>query len=210
MFLRTVGRTILDVDAVQRVFTCSTGDIASGAAINGAVIDRLGLGGATGVNVLNQAEYVETAEPFCLAWSTYGSTAPNQLVSIQVKLQHGDSSGGGDMADFYTPGGTCSTSPSAGETSYLSPLRNYFSTAMTSDMRAWTTGAMKYTNNPFSVSLNVAKRFVRAVGFVTKTFGATATAAATTDQLNAVLGIRFGGYSYDPPSLGTSSSSTST
>jgi len=210
MFQWTVGRTILNVDAVQRVFSCSTGDVASGAAINGSIVDRLGLGVTTGGNVLNQAEYCELAEPFCLAWSTYGTTAANQLVSVQVKLQHGDSSGGGDMADYYPAGGTCSTSPSSGETSYLSPLRNYFTTAQTSDFRNWTTGAMKYSNNPFSISLEYAKRFIRSVGYVTKTFGATATAAATTDQLNAVLGIRFGGFSADPPSLGTSSSSTST
>lgn len=199
MFHRTIGRTIVSSDNVQKVFTCSTGDVASGAAINGAVIDRLGLGGAAGSNVVSKFDTAEVAEPFIFAWSTFGTTAANQLVSVTVKIQHGDSSGGGDMADYAAAGGTMP--PTA---------RNYFTTAQTTDYKSWTTGVQKYTNNPGGYSISAAKRFIRTVGAVTKTFGATSTSATGGDQLNAIMGISFRGFTFEPPVLDTTSSSTST
>src|SRR5690349_6416616 len=81
------------VSAQQKVFTCSTGDGASAAAINGREIDRLGLGGG---------RIYESAEPFIHVYTTVGSTAADQKVTLSIKLQHSDSSGGGDMADYST------------------------------------------------------------------------------------------------------------
>lgn len=208
MFHRNIGRTVLACDAVQKVFTCSTGDVLSGADITGAVIDRLGLGGATGINVLNKSDNFEVAEPFILAWTTAGTTAADQRLSIKVRLQHGDSSGGGDQADYPAAGGTSSTS--AVSTNFATAARNYFTSGMSTQMQNWTTGAYKFSNNPGGYSLSGAKRFIRPVGVITKPFGATSTAAGTADQLNALLGVNFRGSGYEPPSLDTTSTSTST
>src|SRR5574343_913379 len=93
MINRLHGKSEPGIAVQQKVFTCSTGDVLSGAAINGRVIDRLGLG---------RNRIYETAEPFIHVYTTVGSTAADQRVTLSVKLQHGDSSGGGDMADYST------------------------------------------------------------------------------------------------------------
>ena len=198
MYNRELGKTILGLDSLLKtVFTCSTGDYASGADINGSIIDRAGLsstqsGAATGV--LGKNDRFLTAEPFLLGVQQAGSTAANRAVTVDVRLQHGDSSGGGDMADLTAPANLASAV--------------FLNTALTTDMQNWTSAPVKVYSNPVSYEIGAAKRYIRAVGKVTKAGLSTSTAAA--DTMNVMLGIRFGEPTASPPANVTTSSSTST
>lgn len=83
--------------------------------------------------------------------STRGSTEADRKLTIGIRMQHGDSSGGGDMVDFST-GSTPAT-------------RTWFSTGRTSDMSVWdgteSTGEVYAASNPGVYPLIGAKRFVR-------------------------------------------------
>ena len=194
MFEHAAGKTICGSNNLTTlVFTCSSGDVASGAAINGRVIDRLGLVFATaGAVALSPRDKPYTVEPFCFA-SVPGSTSTLKNVSLDIKLQHGDSSGGGDMADYTTQDQPVTA--------------NYFNAAMTTDMVNWTTGSFIVHSNPAQYELTGAKRFIRAVGVVTK-FGVSTSTA--TDGTPVVLGLNFREFTYANPATVSTSSSTST
>lgn len=87
------------------------------------------------------------------AWlhSTRGSTEADRKLTIGVKLQHGDSSGGGDMADYST-----GSQPAD---------RTYFSTARSTEYQAWdateSTGEVYAMSTPGYYDLRGAKRYVR-------------------------------------------------
>jgi hypothetical protein len=167
MINRHIGRSIPCLAATQKVFTCSTGDVLSGAAINGRVIDRLGLG----------ARYqFRAANPFLHVTTTVGSTAPDQKIALDIKIQHGDSSGGGDMADFTTG---------------LQPAtRTFLSTFMSTVMQNWSTGQQFFDHNG-EYEITAAKRYIRAVGTVTRGGVTTSTAAGSIDFAYADMGINF-------------------
>jgi hypothetical protein len=94
------------------------------------------------------------------AWlqSTRGSTEANRRLSIGARLQHGDSSGGGDMADYST-----GSTPAS---------RNYFSTARSTDHASWdateSTGEVVALANPGYYDIRAAKQFVRVAVTVGK------------------------------------------
>lgn len=83
--------------------------------------------------------------------STRGSTEADRKLTVGARIQHGDSSGGGDMADL-----SWSTGPA---------VRQYFSTARTTDMLQWdggeSTGPLYAVSNPHYADLTNAKRYVR-------------------------------------------------
>lgn len=87
------------------------------------------------------------------AWlhSTRGSTEADRKLTIGVKLQHGDSSGGGDMADYST-----GSQPAD---------RTYFSSARSTDHLSWdaseSTGEVFAASNPGVYDLRGAKRYLR-------------------------------------------------
>jgi hypothetical protein len=169
MINRLSGVSVPGVAAQQKVFTCSTGDVLSGAAINGRVIDRLGLG---------RNRIYETAEPFIHAYTTVGSTAADQKVTLSIKLQHGDSSGGGDMADYST--------------GMQSADAIFRTTAESTAYQNWSTGA-QFWGHDSEYNVIAAKRYVRPVGVWTRGGTTTSTAAGSVDYQYVTLGVRFGG-----------------
>ena len=185
MINRNIGRVVPGLTVEQKLFTCSTGDVLSGAAINWKVIDRLGLG----------AKYqFRAVTPFIHVYSTVGSTAADQKVALDIKLQHGDSSGGGDMADFTT-----GMQPSS---------RTFLTTAMTTPMQNWSTGLFSFDHGG-EYELTAAKRYIRAVGTWTRGGSATSTAAGSIDTQYAWMGLAFK-EADNSPFVDTTSTSTST
>lgn len=94
------------------------------------------------------------AMPAAVINSTRGSTEANRSIMLGIKLQHGDSSAGGDMADYST-----NNQPAD---------RQYFSTGRTTDMLSWelsgrSTGAFQGATNPAYYDLRGAKRFIRTI-----------------------------------------------
>jgi hypothetical protein len=83
--------------------------------------------------------------------SSRGSTEADRKLTIGVKLQHGDSSAGGDMVDYST-----ANQPAT---------RQYFSTARSTDAASWdgseSTGEIFAASNPGYYDLRAAKRYVR-------------------------------------------------
>lgn len=121
----------------------TTGGAAVFSTAFGRVIDRIGAPLGTLYNV---------ALPAAIINSTIGSTEANRAIQIGIKLQHGDSSGAGDMADYST-----GSQPAD---------RTYFGTGRTTDMLAWetggrSTGAFQGTSNPAYYDLSGAKRYIR-------------------------------------------------
>lgn len=131
----------------------STGDL-------GAISDGVfaGMGTANGTIIDRLRQPLGTHYEACVvgAWiaSTRGSTEADRKLAVGLKLQHGDSSGGGDMADYST-----GSQPSD---------RQYFSTARTSDMAQWdaseSTGPVYAVSDPGYYDLRVAKQYLRVVG----------------------------------------------
>lgn len=140
------------------VSTGDLGQIATGAGTklvssggmgtnNGRVIDRLRfpIGARYGAAVVSA--YIA---------STRGSTEADRKLAVGVKLQHGDSSGGGDLADYST-----ANQPDD---------RLYFGTSVrTCDMLSWdlgdeSTGAVYAVSNSGYYDLRGAKRYLRVVG----------------------------------------------
>lgn len=187
MINRLSGVSVPGIAVQQKAFTCSTGDVLSGAAINGRVIDRLGLG---------RNRIYETAEPFIHSYSTVGSTASDQRVTLSIKLQHGDSSGGGDMADYST--------------GMQSQDANFRTTAESTAYQNWSTGTQFWSHDS-EYNVIAAKRYVRAVGAWTRGGTTTSTAVGSVDTQYVTLGIRFGHPDVADSQGGTlSSTSTST
>lgn len=116
------------------------------ATLNGRVINRLRfpLG----------AHYQAVAVQAALV-STRGSTEADRKLAVGVKLQHGDSSGGGDMADYSTQ-----SQPDD---------KLYFGTSVrTCDMLNWdfsdeSTGPVYAVQSGY-YDLRAAKKYVRVVG----------------------------------------------
>ncbi len=83
--------------------------------------------------------------------STRGSTEADRKISIGVKLQHGDSSGGGDMADY-----SADNQPAD---------KVYFSSARSTDHASWdaseSTGELYAASNPGYYDLRAAKQYIR-------------------------------------------------
>jgi len=166
MINNELGRSVPGSVPVN-LFTCSTGDVLSGAAINGRIVDRLGLGARYNFRAVQVALHV---------WSTVGSTAADQKVALDIKLQHGDSSGGGDMADFTTG---------------LQPAtRSFLSTAMTTPMQNWSTG-LQFFDHVADYEITAAKRYIRPVGTWTRGGSATSTAAGSIDRHYAYMPLNF-------------------
>jgi hypothetical protein len=187
MINRLDGIHVPGAATVSKVFTCSTGDVLSGAAINGRIVDRLGLGGN---------RIFENCQVGLSVRTTVGSTALDKKITLSVKLQHGDSSGGGDLADYST--------------GMQSADQNFFTTAESTAYQNWSTGVIALGHQSW-YNVIPAKRYVRAVGIVTRGGTTTSTAAGTIDTVNADLHLTFSKPDYAPPSLSTSTStSTST
>lgn len=163
--------------------TCSAGgDYVSATDISGRVVDRLLLG--------NTYMY---AYPYA-AFNGPQSTEADAKITLAVKMQHGDSSGGGDMADYST-----------GE---QPTTVTFLTSAMTTPMASWSTGPVLGESYPGLYNLRGAKQYVRCVATPTINFQATAT--STADQLHISGGLVFLGAEEEPGVANDGLFSTST
>jgi len=194
MINRNVTKSVPAFSGIGLAYTCSTGDALSGVALNGAIVDRLGLGGSAYPIQVRKDDRALVAAPFAFVFSSAFTTAASRQVVIDCQLQHGDSSGGGDMANLSTQDAATS--------------RTYWTTAHTTDMLNWTTGAQYLHSNVSDYALDGAKRFLRPVTIVTKTYNSTVSDG--TDQLKVVQGINFGEFTYAPPTVLSGTTATST
>lgn len=109
--------------------------------------------------------------------SSRGSTEADRKVTIGVRVQHGDSSGGGDMADLST-GSDAAT-------------RQYFSTARSTDHASWdgseSTGELYAASNPAVYDLRGAKRYLRVAVPVLKNKVTTESSGDEQSRLSATL-----------------------
>ena len=172
----------------------STGNIAGATSTsttritaNGRIIDRL--------TDLFTKDVPVVAMPATNIFSSRGSTTLNRKWSIGVKLQHGDSSGGGDLVDYSTG----SQQDDA----------VYFTCARTTDYANWSTGAIRKFSDPSYYDLRAAKRYIRAVHYADKY---DLTTESTGDEGSRISGtITFLGGSTPKSDLkGIGSTSTST
>lgn len=171
---------------------CPTG--GTYVTANGRIIDRLLQPLGTAFNV---------AMPSARWYSSLGSTEANRMIGIGVKLQHGDSSGGGDMADY---------SPSTGG---IPEDRAYFSTARSTDHACWdatlSTGVLYAASNPAYYDLRGAKRYIRTVVRVTKNRVTTETSGDELARVGAQVTFLSGAYLPIPADVSSPfSTSTST
>lgn len=161
---------------------CATIDSTQGAAITGDVIDRLEF-----------RQNYNAVLPFMVGVG-YGTTFANKKVTQAIYLQHGDSSGGGDMATYSTD---------------QNPRTLTFQTsAETTPMASWTTGQQRFYTADSPYGALGLKRYVRAVG-TQLIAGGNTTSTADTNVIKTVLGLCF--LSPDEsPLADTNSTSTNT
>ena len=173
--LSTVGSTSPIVKFNSTADAIASPTAGTYVTANGRIIDRL-------LSPLDTAFNV--GMPSASWYSSAGSTETNRQIGIGVKLQHGDSSGGGDMADYST-GGTPEN-------------RVYFSTARTTDQLNWdatySTGALYAASNPAYYDLRGAKRYVRTVVSVTKNKITTDTSGDELARVGATITFLAGAY----------------
>lgn len=138
------------------VLDCATGgDSTSGGNINGNIIDLQAL----------PARFTHAQPVIAAQLPGTTSTAGGSRIKLEVRLQHGNSSGGGDMANLSTD--MLPDNPQA-----------YYSTEMSTDHKSWSTGVIRVQYAPKCIPLLAADRFIRVQGVVTRVGIATSTAAA--------------------------------
>lgn len=189
-------RSLITCSTGGQVFSGNTGNNSPSSAallgINGNIIDRfaepLGIG-------------YKVAMPSAMLRSTRGSTESNRQLTLGVGLQHGDSSGGGDMADYSTGSRKDDVV--------------FFGTARTTDMKSWDAGYSTglitgIASAPTSYDLRAAKRYLRTVVTASKNKVTTESSGDEGARLSATLTF-IGVDDYPRPSVnGPLSTSTST
>lgn len=141
------------------------------------------------------------AAPQAFVSSTRGSTEADRKITIGARLQHGDSSGGGDMADFSTGS--------------IQAARQYFTTARTTDMLSWdggeSTGPLYAASNVGVFDLRAAKRYLRVAVPVLKNRVTTESSGDEQARVSAVVTFLEGDqFPARSDSTGPFSTSTST
>ena len=166
----TTADAVISTGTLGALTTVDRGKMfaAGMASVNGRIIDRLRFpigaryGGAT------VSAYIA---------STRGSTETDRKLGVGAKLQHGDSSGGGDLADYSTG---CQPDD-----------RQYFSTARTTDMLQWdgseSTGEVFAVSNPGYYDLRGAKRYLRVVARVGKDLVTTESSGDEQARVGATI-----------------------
>lgn len=202
--VRDIG-FVIDSLNERSLITCSTGNqvfagstannlVSTGiaASANGRVIDRLA--------ALLTARYT-VAMPSTFLYASRGSTEANRELYLGVKLQHGDSSGGGDMADYST-----GSQPSD---------RVFFGQARTTDFKSWdegdrSTGAFYGASQPCYYDLRGAKRYIRAVHYAGKNRVTTESSGDEGARVGGVIAFLGGDQLPQPTDEGATSTSTTT
>ena len=169
--------------------------ISSGglATLNGRTLDRLRIPGS-------RAHYQGVVASAHLN-STRGSTEADRKLAVGLKLQHGDSSAAGDMADYSTD-------------SQPDDQLYFGSSVRTCDMLTWdladeSTGAI-YLHATGYYDLRAAKRYIRVVGRFGKDL--VTTESSGDEQCRVSMDATFvaGDQVLKPDTTSPFSSSTST
>ena len=197
MIVRDLGHTLEAMEACA-FLTCSTGstlivgstandkrDNGSGTTFLGRIIDRLG-------DMLG-ARY-QALVPAAKLWSTKGTTEADALMQLGVAVEHGDSSGGGDMSRYST-----NKQPA---------VVTFFTTQRTTAESEYSTGELRFQSAPWMVDLRGAKRFIRIAVFARKNRATTETSGPENARLSA--SFTFLGADRIPAAAWTSQGSTST
>jgi len=152
--IKDIPKMVQALDSTTISYTSSpAGVVRSGCSISsGRLIDRTKLG--RGYNA---------CVPFVIG-SGNASTALDAKVSIGVHLYTGDSSGGGDLAEYSTHN--------------RPDVAVFMSSAMTTEYTNWTTGAKKVQSNSKVYDLRGASRYIALGATPTINFNATSTTAA--------------------------------
>lgn len=138
------------------VLDCATGgDSTSGGVFDGNVIDLEAF----------PSRFTHLQPVIAGTFPGTTSTAGASRILLDVRLKHGDSSGGGDAVNLSTD--QLPATPQA-----------YYTTDMSTDHPSWSTGTIRVQYSPEPISLLSAKRYVRTSGQVTRVGIATSTAAA--------------------------------
>lgn len=158
------------------VMDCATGgDATSGGTLSGSIVDRQALG-----------RQFTHYQPVCQAIGAANtSTAGAKSFKLDCFLQHGDSSGGGDMAEV--------------DTGLRVDQQVYFNTGeLTTDYKVWTTGTIRAQISGYSYPYSTGlKRFIRAAAIITKLGLSTATTGA--NNVTASLAINALRADFEPP-----------
>jgi len=165
--LTTAGSTS---PALTKLNATADAVVSAGAETTafGVVIDRLGPSLGSVYNFAFPAGHFHASA---------GSTEANRQLTPGVKLQHGDSSGGGDMADYSTQN--------------QPDNRTYFGTGRTSDMANWdaslSTGPLYIQSNSAGYDLRAAKRYVRVAVPVSKNRVTTESSGDEPARIGAAI-----------------------
>lgn len=152
----------------------SDGALAGGytcVSTQAVILDRLAF-------PIAQAHY-EAAVVQSFLISTAGSTEVDRKTGLGVYLQHGDSSGGGDLAEYSTA-------------SRVDDRLYFGTTKRTSDMLSWdygdrSTGQLYAVSHPAYYDLRNAKRYLRVVTRVGKNSVTTDTSGEEGSRVGALI-----------------------
>ena len=162
MGIRNIPKVVQSLaNGIVSYTSSPAGDYRSSTDINGSIVDREVLG-----------RNYSWASPFLLG-SGQASTEADQKITLAAKLQHGTSSGGGDMADY-------STGSQAADAIF-------FTTAQTTSFVNWTTGDGRFQTLPGVYDLRGAYRFIRPVFTPTINHNATSTTIAAALDISGGL-----------------------
>lgn len=198
MIVREMGQTLEALEA-REFSTCSTAnqtlagstanaakDNGSGTTFLGRIIDRLG-------DMISGARW-QACIPAAKLWTTRGTTEADAMMQLGVRLEHGDSSGGGDMARYSTDQQPADVT--------------FFTTQRTTAESEYSTGEVRFQTGPAMYDLRAAKRWIRVAVFARKNRATTESSGTEGGRLSADL--TFIGADRYPPAPWTSQGSTST
>lgn len=160
----------------------STGDIGGvDADTQGAQVSSGGMVAVEG-RIIDRTRYpipvhYNAATIQAVLHSSRGSTEADRKLAVGAVLNHGDSSGGGDMAEYST-----GSRPQD---------RLYFSSARTTDMASWdiaeSSGAVYAMSNPGTYDLRAAKRYLRVDARVGKNRVTTESSGDEQSRVSATI-----------------------
>lgn len=167
--------TVLHCKADTLVLDCATGGGAtSGGTITGGVIDRLSLG-----------RHYSYAAPFVIGTLTGNtSTTGGHTAKIDIFLKHGDSSGGGDLAEISTG-------------LRVAQQQFYNTGELTTDYKAWTTADISVQHTGTYYHLLGCKRWLAPAAIITRPGLSTNTQGNTSVTVS--LGTVMHRPDEDPP-----------
>jgi len=153
---------------------CNTGlDATSGGTLTGGVVDRIQLGRA-----------YSHAQPFLIGDGLSNtSTGGAKSRKVDLFLVHGDSSGGGDLAEI--------------DTGLRVAQQQVYNTGLTTDEKVYTTGTIRVQHSGVAYSLIGAKRFIAPAAIVTGPGVTTSTAGG--NLLTVGLGLSMLQADDEPP-----------